>query len=328
MRYDSLGRMVLNVEPNTSKSFTTNLAVSATTSAEGLKAWRYAYDDAGDLVGTSDARGCGVNFDYDGAGRLLSEDYSPCEAHHELYSPPSHDEVEGPQGSKCSTTTTRHPKSPTPASSALRGARRSAVELLQRAPAENAESSPATIILQRVLPQIGRNRSPSYSDVFARTTRDHDLIRAGQNCMIRAATTLTPSPITVSGVDDNGVLYIEWRRAVSVASILFCSNWREPRAGRQVPGRQRLTALESSCQHSIARIVLQKPVHDARGTSARSAWHTNCFQRTQRLNIVALDMSDQPTTSAKAMAASRLVTKNGGPRASGHRWSVQGAGYY
>lgn len=33
-------------------------------------AWRYAYNDAGDLVGTSDARGCGVNYHYDAAGNL------------------------------------------------------------------------------------------------------------------------------------------------------------------------------------------------------------------------------------------------------------------
>ncbi len=35
---------------------------------------------AGDLVATSDARGCGQNFFYDGAGRILGEDYVPCEA--------------------------------------------------------------------------------------------------------------------------------------------------------------------------------------------------------------------------------------------------------
>jgi len=53
-----------------------------------VKAWRYAYNDSGDLVGTSDARGCGANYVYDAAGRLLAEDYSPCEAHHENYSAP------------------------------------------------------------------------------------------------------------------------------------------------------------------------------------------------------------------------------------------------
>ena len=64
--YDSLGRMKANQDPNT-----------------GI--WRYVYNAAGDLVGTSDARGCGVNYAYDSAGRLASEDYSPCETHHEVY---------------------------------------------------------------------------------------------------------------------------------------------------------------------------------------------------------------------------------------------------
>jgi RHS repeat-associated protein len=85
MRYDSLGRMVLNVEPNTTKNF----VASPTASAPGLRAWRYQYDRFGDLIGTSDARGCGQNFFYDGAGRILGEDYAPCEAHHPTYSAPS-----------------------------------------------------------------------------------------------------------------------------------------------------------------------------------------------------------------------------------------------
>jgi YD repeat-containing protein len=58
-----------------------------------LKAWRYAYDDAGNLVGTSDARGCGQNFYYDGAGRLFAEDYSPCEKPHPPYTPPAITEI-------------------------------------------------------------------------------------------------------------------------------------------------------------------------------------------------------------------------------------------
>ncbi len=74
MTYDSLGRMVLNVEPNTSIGFTP----LPTTNLSGLSAWRYAYDDAGNLVGTSDARGCGANYTYDAGGRITGEDYSPC----------------------------------------------------------------------------------------------------------------------------------------------------------------------------------------------------------------------------------------------------------
>lgn len=88
MRYDSLGRLVLNVDPHTTQNFTVDLNADASVSANGLHAWRYAYNDAGDLVGTSDARGCGVNYSYDGAGRLLSEDYSPCEPAHLPYSAP------------------------------------------------------------------------------------------------------------------------------------------------------------------------------------------------------------------------------------------------
>ncbi len=61
MQYDTLGRLVRSIEPNTSS-------------------WTYAYNDLGDLVATADARGCGKNLVYDGAGRLLYEDFSPCQA--------------------------------------------------------------------------------------------------------------------------------------------------------------------------------------------------------------------------------------------------------
>ena len=66
MMYDTLGRLTSNREPN-------------------VNTWFYAYDDAGDLVGTSDARGCGENLGYDALGRVASEDYSPCEAQHPAY---------------------------------------------------------------------------------------------------------------------------------------------------------------------------------------------------------------------------------------------------
>jgi RHS repeat-associated protein len=93
MRYDSLGRMTLNVDPHTSFNFTTDRTVAATPSTSAastttLRTWRYAYNNAGDLIGTSDARGCGENFAYDGAGRLKSEDYSPCNANQGVYTAP------------------------------------------------------------------------------------------------------------------------------------------------------------------------------------------------------------------------------------------------
>ena len=84
MQYDTMGRMVLNVEPNTTKGFNP----SPSTSPSAMHAWRYAYNDAGDLVGTSDARGCGVNYSYDMGGRIVAEDYSPCMIGQQTYSPP------------------------------------------------------------------------------------------------------------------------------------------------------------------------------------------------------------------------------------------------
>lgn len=89
MRYDTLGRLVLNVDPHTTLNFNADPTTSATVATNGLRAWRYAYNDAGDVVGTSDARGCGTNYTYDAAGREISEDYSPCEAAHAAYSAPN-----------------------------------------------------------------------------------------------------------------------------------------------------------------------------------------------------------------------------------------------
>jgi RHS repeat-associated protein len=74
MRYDSIGRLVLNAEPDSMVGFTPDPPADVS----GVRAWRYAYDDAGQLAGTSDARGCGANYVYDSAGRLLAEDRSPC----------------------------------------------------------------------------------------------------------------------------------------------------------------------------------------------------------------------------------------------------------
>ena len=85
LRYDSLGRMVLNVEPNTSPNYTTN----ETADVSALRAVRYAYNDSGKLVGDRDARGCGTNYHYDAGGRLVAEDRVPCETHHAPYTAPN-----------------------------------------------------------------------------------------------------------------------------------------------------------------------------------------------------------------------------------------------
>jgi RHS repeat-associated protein len=83
--YDSLGRRVLNADPDT----TPNSPSAPPPDLSTVAAWRYAYDDAGALVGTSDARGCGENFYRDGAGRLVAEDYSPCQTDQAPYSLPN-----------------------------------------------------------------------------------------------------------------------------------------------------------------------------------------------------------------------------------------------
>lgn len=89
MRYDSLGRLILNVDPHTTANFSATITTDPSSQASGMKPWIYAYNDAGDLVGTSDARGCGQNFYYDGAGRLYGEDYSPCDTNHWSYTNPN-----------------------------------------------------------------------------------------------------------------------------------------------------------------------------------------------------------------------------------------------
>lgn len=93
--YDTLGRMVLNVEPDTTAAFIGPPApgvdpITALSSLPPtLHAWTYAYDDAGDLVGTSDARGCGENYFYDAAGRISAEDFSPCMQYQPAYTSPN-----------------------------------------------------------------------------------------------------------------------------------------------------------------------------------------------------------------------------------------------
>ncbi|MGH7439148.1 MAG: toxin TcdB middle/N-terminal domain-containing protein [Polyangiaceae bacterium] len=87
LQYDSLGRMVLNVEPNAASGFVEPPAPSPLPTS--FHAWRYAYDDDGDLVATSDARGCGSNYYFDAGGRIIAEDFSPCLAAQATYSAPN-----------------------------------------------------------------------------------------------------------------------------------------------------------------------------------------------------------------------------------------------
>ena len=88
LEHDTFGRVVLNLEPNTHKA--------GDLGADGRpKGWRYVYDSDGNLAGTSDARGCGVDYYYDYLGRPLFEDYSPCTAEQAPYTVPSWVDAEG-----------------------------------------------------------------------------------------------------------------------------------------------------------------------------------------------------------------------------------------
>jgi len=67
--YDSLGRRIASEDPDTDDRSQTNAR---------LRSWRYLFNDVGDLVAVRDPRGCGQNFYYDLAGRLLGEAYVGC----------------------------------------------------------------------------------------------------------------------------------------------------------------------------------------------------------------------------------------------------------
>lgn len=66
--YDSVGRRVGSFDPDTD-----NL-----TAPDNKRSWRYLFNRVGDLVAARDPRGCGQNFYYDYAGRLVAEDYVQC----------------------------------------------------------------------------------------------------------------------------------------------------------------------------------------------------------------------------------------------------------
>jgi RHS repeat-associated protein len=67
--YDTLGRRLGGTDPDS----------DGRTGTEATQRWRYLYNRVGDLVAMRDPRGCGQNFYYDRAGRLLGEDYVGCE---------------------------------------------------------------------------------------------------------------------------------------------------------------------------------------------------------------------------------------------------------
>jgi YD repeat-containing protein len=68
--YDTLGRRVASTDPDSDSR------TAGTTAAN--RTWRYLFNDVGDLAAVRDPRGCGQNFYYDHAGRLIAEDYVWC----------------------------------------------------------------------------------------------------------------------------------------------------------------------------------------------------------------------------------------------------------
>ncbi|NOY90111.1 MAG: hypothetical protein GXP55_02800, partial [Deltaproteobacteria bacterium] len=68
--YDTAGRRIAATDPDTDSRSASRSATNRT--------WRYLFNRVGDLAAVRDPRGCGDNFYYDVAGRLLGEDYVSC----------------------------------------------------------------------------------------------------------------------------------------------------------------------------------------------------------------------------------------------------------
>lgn len=66
--YDNRGRRIGGQDPDT----------DAPGQPAGSRGWRYLFNRVDDLVAVRDPRGCGQNFFYDRAGRLIGEDYVRC----------------------------------------------------------------------------------------------------------------------------------------------------------------------------------------------------------------------------------------------------------
>ena len=68
--YDTVARRIGSTDPDSDSQSGSCTAATCT--------WRYLYSEVGDLVAVRDPRGCGQNFYYDKAGRLIGEDYVEC----------------------------------------------------------------------------------------------------------------------------------------------------------------------------------------------------------------------------------------------------------
>ena len=85
--YDSAGRRIASTDPDTDSR--------ATSKTDTDRGWRYLFNRVGDLVALRDPRGCGQNFYYDHAGRLIAEHYVACG---EAQANPEHAEENVPAG--------------------------------------------------------------------------------------------------------------------------------------------------------------------------------------------------------------------------------------
>lgn len=68
--YDTAGRRLASTDPDSDSRDPGATSANST--------WRYLYNHVGDLAAVRDPRGCGQNFYYDRAGRLLGEAYVSC----------------------------------------------------------------------------------------------------------------------------------------------------------------------------------------------------------------------------------------------------------
>jgi RHS repeat-associated protein len=78
--YDTAGRRIGTIDPDSDSQDPSK--------PYSRRGWRYLFNRVGDLIAVRDARGCGQNFYYDHAGRLVAEDYVECDESEEPGSSP------------------------------------------------------------------------------------------------------------------------------------------------------------------------------------------------------------------------------------------------